>query len=70
VFVRYAENHIFHRSLISNPADLAAAPSWIVYDRGADNARLEALAPDRVPYLYIERGDSLQLLAADTIPPP
>ncbi|MEO8030627.1 MAG: hypothetical protein ABJC74_05235 [Gemmatimonadota bacterium] len=68
VFVRYAKNHIFHRSLISNPADLADARSWIVYDRGVDNARLERIAPDRVSYLYIERGDSLRLLTpGDTL---
>jgi len=69
VFVRYSRNHIFHRSLISNPADLAAATSWIVYDRGADNLRLQAQAPDRTPYLYFEHGDSLRTWTVqDTLP--
>lgn len=69
VYVRYARNHIFHRSLISNPADLADARSWIVYDRGADNIRLLATASDRSPYLYFERGDSLRpWTASDTLP--
>jgi len=31
--------------------DLAEARSWVVYDRGADNDRLAALAPDRKAYL-------------------
>lgn len=69
VFVRYSRNHIFHRSLISNPADLSIASSWIVYDRGADNLRLQAAAPDRTPYLYFEHGDSLRAWTVlDTLP--
>ncbi|HKV72897.1 MAG TPA: hypothetical protein VJN95_00140 [Gemmatimonadales bacterium] len=62
VFVRYAPNHIFHRSQISNPEDLASAQTWVVYDRGEDNAQLLALAPERAAYLYFERGDSLRPL--------
>jgi hypothetical protein len=34
-----------------NEVDLASARSWIVYDRGADDKRLLALAPDRTPYV-------------------
>ncbi len=59
VFVRYAPTHIVHFSLIANEPDLAAAHAWIVYDRGDDNLRLMALAPDRVPYGYDEASHTL-----------
>jgi hypothetical protein len=52
VFVRYSPSHITYRSLIENDADLAREKVWLVYDRGADNARLRAAVPDRTPYLY------------------
>jgi hypothetical protein len=54
VFVRYGPNHVMHFSLIANPPDYQAAQAWIVYDRGDDNRRLMAIAPDRVAYLYLE----------------
>lgn len=55
VFVRYAASHDPHEALIDNEPDLARAKWWIVYDRGdAENARLMALAPDRVAVLYDE----------------
>jgi hypothetical protein len=54
IFVRYGPHHNMHFSLIANPPDYQSASAWIVYDRGADNRRLMALAPDRVPYLYLE----------------
>ena len=54
VFVRYAPQHDEHYSLITNPPDYTRAPAWIVYDRGEDDQRLMALAPDRIPYLYLE----------------
>ena len=60
VFVRYRPNHAAHFSLVRNVPDLSSAPVWVVYDRGADNARLLRLAPDRVPYLY----DDTQLAIA------
>jgi hypothetical protein len=60
VFVRYRPNHAAHFSLVRNVPDLSSAPVWVVYDRGADNARLLRLAPDRVPYLY----DDLRLAIA------
>ena len=63
VFVRYLPTHNVHVSLIVNEPDLARAHAWIVYDRGADNARLLALAPDRTPYLYDEATNSLSALA-------
>lgn len=52
VFVRYRPNHAAHFSLVRNVPDLQSARTWVVYDRGSDNARLMRLAPDRVPYLY------------------
>ena len=54
VFVRYAPWHNVHTSLIANEPDLADARLWVVYDRGAENAKLAALAPDRAAYLYDE----------------
>jgi hypothetical protein len=62
VFVRYALGHRMHRSLIGNPANYAAAPVWVVYDRGDDNARLIAVAPGRITYLYDERREQLERL--------
>lgn len=68
VFVRYAKNHIFHRSLITNPADLAGARAWIVYDMGGQNINLLATTPGRVPFIYFEHGDSLRAWTpADTL---
>ena len=59
VFVRYAPWHNVHTSLIANEPDLADARLWVVYDRGAENAKLAALAPDRAVYLYDEGTRSL-----------
>jgi len=59
VFVRYGPRHLSYASLIENDADLSSERVWMVYDRGADNARLRAVAPDRIPYLYDEAGDRL-----------
>ncbi len=64
VFVRYGPLHNFHFSLISNDPNLANARAWIVYDRGSDNARLMAIAPDRVPYLYDEASGKLVRLGS------
>jgi hypothetical protein len=58
VFVRYAANRNMHLSLVANEGDLAKAKSWIVHDRGAENAKLVAAAPNRVPYLYDEATNS------------
>lgn len=55
MFVRYTPAHSPHTSLIANDADLASSPIWWVYDRGpTENARLRALAPDRVAYVLDE----------------
>ena len=59
VFVRYSASHDRDRSLIENDGDLGREKTWLVYDRGADNARLRAIAPDRTPFLYDEALDAL-----------
>lgn len=59
VFVRYAPWHNVHTSLIANDPDLADARLWVVYDRGPENAKLAALAPDRAVYLYDENTRAL-----------
>lgn len=62
IFIRYAPWHSVHTSLIANHADLPDAQAWFVYDRGAENASLIALAPGRTPYLFDERSGMLQRL--------
>lgn len=69
VFVRYAPDHDAHRSLIVNGPDLAHSPVWVVYDRGADNARLCLAAPDRAPYLYDEGSRRLVAMPRDCAAP-
>jgi hypothetical protein len=64
VFVRYKPNHNPHLSLIENPADHSRARIWVVHDRGADNVRLLAVAPERVPYLFDEASFALYRLTA------
>jgi hypothetical protein len=64
VFVRYAPDHYIHRSLIVNQPDWERAHVWIVYDRGPDNARLVALAPDRAPYVFDETTGTLTRLSS------
>ncbi|HEX5386958.1 MAG TPA: glycosyltransferase family 39 protein [Gemmatimonadales bacterium] len=54
VFVRYQLHHTFNFSLITNPPSYDKAKVWLVYDRGADDARLLRLAPGRTPYLLDE----------------
>jgi dolichyl-phosphate-mannose-protein mannosyltransferase len=50
VFVSYPPSQNPHLGLTSNEPDLAATLRWVVYDRGARNAELRALAPDRMAY--------------------
>ena len=50
VFVSYPPSQNPHLALTRNEPDLASAPRWLVYDRGAENAALRALAPDRAAY--------------------
>jgi len=59
VFVRYAQWHNVHTSLIANDPNLQGAPLWVVYDRGTEDERLAALAPDRETFLYDESTRSL-----------
>lgn len=68
VFVRYAPNHPVHLPLVHNEPDLAAARTWIVYDRGDDNARLARLAPERTLFLYDESID--RFFRLPTLPSP
>jgi hypothetical protein len=58
IFVRTRPTHNAHDQLVVNGADLDAAPRWIVHDRGAENARLMALAPERSAWLYDEATDT------------
>jgi hypothetical protein len=53
VFVRYPPNYPPLVSLIENDPDFVREPVWKVHDLGTRNARLEADAPDRIPYLYV-----------------
>lgn len=54
VFIRYSREHDLNRSLIANEPDLTRAHAWLVYDRGEENPRLMALAPERKAWLYEE----------------
>lgn len=68
VFVRYADKHPDGISLVRNVADLRESPVWIVYDRGAQNERLVAVAPDRAAYLFDENDWTLRRLDAANAP--
>jgi 4-amino-4-deoxy-L-arabinose transferase-like glycosyltransferase len=71
VFVRKPPRHTLGQSLVINAPDLHRARIWIVHDLGPENARLLALVPDRVPYLYDEERRRLTPLAlADGLPRP
>jgi hypothetical protein len=63
VFVRYGPRHNDNLSLVRNPVDHERARVWIVHDRGADNMRLLAAAPDREPYVFDEASWSLRRLS-------
>jgi hypothetical protein len=54
VFVRYAPTHNDGLSLVRNVPDFDDAPVWTAYDRGEENARLMAMAPERAAYLFDE----------------
>jgi hypothetical protein len=65
VFGRKGKSQTLAQSLFVNEPDLNHARIWIVHDRGKENARLVALAPDRAPYVYDEqRGKLVPLDAA------
>ena len=63
VFVRYAPGEGCQQNLIQNDPPLATARTWIVNDRGADDARLLRIAPDRAPYVYDVPTGTMQPLA-------
>jgi hypothetical protein len=67
VFIRYRRDHSPHWTLVHSPPDYERARVWFVHDRGADNYRLLALAPERVPYLFDEETFTLFRI---TGPPP
>jgi Dolichyl-phosphate-mannose-protein mannosyltransferase len=64
VFVRYGPGHNPNMSLVHNLPDPLHAPLWVVYDRGADNARLMRLARDRAAYLFDEDAWTLTRIGA------
>jgi hypothetical protein len=68
VFVRYGAKHLDGLSLVRNVPDLDSARVWTVYDRGADDARLMALAPERAPYLFDETTWTLRRLSEPNEP--
>ena len=63
VFVHYSAKHPDGLSFVRNVPDLDRAPVWTVYDRGAENARLLAIAPDRAPYVFDEETWTLRRLS-------
>ncbi|MDQ3950859.1 MAG: hypothetical protein M3282_10990 [Gemmatimonadota bacterium] len=65
VFVDYGSNHDVHSSLVWNVPDLAAAKTWIAYERGPDDLRLMRLAPDRRAYIF--RADEGRLTRLPTL---
>ena len=66
VFVRYAQGHDIHSSLIVNVPDLEAAPAWVVYDRGAENTQLLAVAGGREAYIFDEESGRLLRMDPET----
>ncbi|HKW09832.1 MAG TPA: hypothetical protein VJO33_05590 [Gemmatimonadaceae bacterium] len=62
VFVRYGPKHLDGLSYIRNVPDLTRARVWTVYDRGAENEKLLAIAPERAAYLFDEQGWELHPL--------
>jgi hypothetical protein len=63
VFVRYAQRRNMHLALVANRGVLASADTWIVHDRGPENARLLATARGRTAYLLDERAGTFTELA-------
>jgi hypothetical protein len=67
VFVRYKAGEGCQQNLIQNDPPLASARSWIVSDRGADDARLLRAVPDRVPYLFDAEEKTMRPLPLDSL---
>lgn len=68
VFVRYSEKHPDGLSLVRNVADPQAARVWTVYDRGTENARLMAIAPERAAYRFDESSWTLSPIPRAAMP--
>ncbi len=60
VFVESGPAHRPYESYVLNQPDWAGARVWVVQDRGADNQRLLAVAPDRAPYRFDPGSGSLR----------
>jgi hypothetical protein len=61
LFVRYSPAHNPHVSFVRNSADPERERVWVAYDRGpAENIRLLAHVPDRVPYLFDETSGTIR----------
>jgi hypothetical protein len=52
VFVHFRPGEGCGQNLIENTPPLRTARAWVVYDRGAEDAQLIKMAPDRVPYRF------------------
>jgi hypothetical protein len=67
VFVRYARSHNDGLSLVRNVPNPSSERVWTAYDRGAENAQLLRLAPNRKAYLFDEGSWALRPLGADGV---
>jgi len=65
VFVRYARSHNDGLSLVRNVPNPSTERIWTAYDRGAENAQLLRLAPNRKAYLFDEGSWALRPLGSD-----
>jgi hypothetical protein len=70
VFVQYARTHNDGLSLVRNPPDIREARVWTVYDRGAQNAELLRIAPNRRAFLFDEGSWSMRPLEEARPAPP
>jgi hypothetical protein len=68
VFVRYGDKHPDGVSFVRNVADPEQARVWTVYDRGAENAKLMGMVPDRAVYLFDESNWTLRPVARPPLP--
>ena len=63
VFVHYDPDHGEKGGLVQNAPDLAAARVWVAHDLGERDRELARLAPERRPYLYDDRRQTLRPLS-------
>jgi hypothetical protein len=64
VFVAPGPTHRPHESYVENQPDLESTRVWVVHDRGRDNQRLMALAPDRTPYRFDPANGTIERLGS------